>query len=624
MISRPYSQAQQPIPKPYPPQEDLLTKAAPWIAAVPLVVMVGAIVVPAIAVAAVGVFAAALLRLRWWALVVMTVATLIAVVSLGINPVKRVEKVVERTRGTWMSPKTDMSTDLNFRKKKRSRKKPELSMFDRLVNRTPSLAKAALPASIPIGLLLAAVVIAWAQREGTIDAGSDKQRAFSTSKVRSRARKRVGKTPETIRGRAVLGPSMGGDLPREWLATKSFGGDFVVVDESTLGRHVVILGQPGLGKTVTLMQLAHLAAKVYGWRVFFLDGKGDPSTQLEFTATMLHAGMPAEQIGAFPSEPFDGWRTTGVLDDGFAQLLNRLLSVVKFTEPYYEDAARAFVSQALMLEGSLPESSGDFLERLECLVKASAVEQRREAMGTLLRYRSFFDSFRGKLDGSWSFADKRAAYVLLEGLERGDEAARLAAYLFECFKHFAARGKGSHDRVLLIVDEFPALQKHADVAGLIERLRSFGCSVALTAQSYAGLGEDKDRIISAARFVIAHSSPNAEEIVRLAGTREAYAMTHQVDYQVGPTGLGSARAEQRFRVDPNLLGSLNEGEAYVISQRRAQLVRVVRRSLPAEARETAALLLAPRVIRLDEGEGDGWRTDETLEPFSTPSAGIDF
>lgn len=594
MISRQHPYAQQSIPKPHPPQEDLLTKAAPWIAAVPLVVMVGAIVVPAIAVAAVGVFVAALLRLRWWALLVMAVVALIVVVSLGINPVKRVERVVERTRATWMSSKADTSTDLNIGKKKRVRKNPKLSMFDRLTNKAPSLAKTGLPASIPMGLLLAAILIAWTQRERTIDPGSDKQRVFRSRKARSQARRKVGKTPETIRGRAVLGPSIGGDLPPEWLARKPFGGEFVVLDESNLGRHVVVIGQPGLGKTVTLMQLAHLAAKVYGWRVFFLDGKGDPPTQLEFTATMLHAGIPEEQIGAFPSEPFDGWRTTGMLDDGFAQLLNRLLSVVKFTEPYYEDAARAFVSQALMLEGSLPESSGEFFERLDCLIKASAAEQRREAMGTLLRYRAFFDSFRGKLDGSWSFADKRAAYVLLEGLERGDEAPRLAAYLFECFKHFAAQGKDASDRVLLIVDEFPALQKHADVAGLIERLRSFGCSVALTAQSYDGLGDDKERIISAARSVIAHSSPNAEEIVRLAGTHEAYALTHQVDYQVGPTGLGSARVEQRFRVDPNLLGSLNEGEAFLISQRRAHLFRVAKRPLSMQMLCRADEILRPK------------------------------
>lgn len=178
-----------------------------------------------------------------------------------------------------------------------------------------------------------------------------------------------------------------------------------------------------------------------------------------------------------------------------------------------------------------------------------------------------------------------------EGLEKEKEAPLLAAFFFECFKNFAAQGKHPDERVLLIVDEFPAVANHADVAGLVERLRSFGCSVALTAQSYDGLGDQRSRIVSAARMVIAHSSPNAEEIVRLAGTEDAYAMTHQVDYQVGPTGLGSARAEQRFRVDPNLLGSLHEGEAFVISQRRAQLLRVNRRAVPETVRLRAAEFL---------------------------------
>jgi energy-coupling factor transporter ATP-binding protein EcfA2 len=421
----------------------------------------------------------------------------------------------------------------------------------------------------------------WTQRDRErLTVSGDAQRARQRRTDRRRAKKRVKATPESIRGRAVLGPAIVGDLPRGWLARRPFGGSFVVLDESNLGRHVVVVGQPGSGKTVTLLQLAYLASKLYGWRVFFLDGKGDHATQREFVATMLHAGLDESEMCLFPQESFDGWRTTGMLQDGFTQLLNRLLGVIDFSEPYYEDATRAFVSQALMLEGSLPESSDEFLERLECLIKASAVEQRREAMGTLLRYRAFFESFPGKLDGSWSFEDKRAAYVLLEGLAQPKEAGRLAAYLFESFKHFAVHAKQPGDRVLLIVDEFPAVQEDADAAGLIERLRSFGCSVGLSAQSYEGLGAARDRIITAARSLIVHSCPGAEEIVRLAGTQQGYAVTSQVDYRVGATGLGSVRPEQRFRVDPNLLGSLHEGEAFVIAQRRAHLVRVARRPMP--------------------------------------------
>lgn len=594
MNPRPSPYGFPPHAQPLPPQEDRLAKYGPYIVAFPLVLSVLAIAIPALLIGGIAFAVAAVLRLRWWALAVAAVSALAIVIALGINPANRVEKVIRRTQSTWTIGKADKETGLAFGNKKGPNRK-QGNMFDRLERREPSLLAVGLPAAIPLGLLLGSIgtFVLLRDRESS-GLGADVQRDRQTRTGRKKARRRVGSTPESIGDRIVLGPAVAGDLPREWLARKLFRGEYVVYEEPNLGRHSVIVGQPGSGKTVTVMQLAYLAAKVYGWRVFFLDGKGDVSTQREFLATMLHAGLNESEVGAFPAEPFDGWRSTGMLNDGFTQLLNRLLGVVQFTEPYYEDATRAFVGQALMLEGSLPESSDEFLERLECLIKTSAVEQRREAMGTLLRYRAFFDSFRGKLDGSWAFEDKRAAYVLLEGAAQPKEAGRLAAYLFESFRQFAALAKSPSDRVLLIVDEFPAVQEDADVAGLIERLRSFGCSVALTAQSYDGLGSAKSRIIQAARSVIVHSCPGAEEIVRLAGTYQSYAVTSQVDHHSGPTGRGSATPEQRFRVDPNLLGSLHDGEAFLIAQRRAHLFRVAKRAVPEQMHRRADEILRPK------------------------------
>jgi hypothetical protein len=562
---------------------------------VPLLLSIASIAIPAALIGAAAFGLGALLWVRWWVLIVAAVVALAIVIVLGINPAKRVDRVIDRTQATWTFGKPEPKTGLAFGNKSGDKKRKKGSMFNQLGKRIPSMFDDALPASVPLGFLLAAIGLFLLQR-GREPSGvnAHEQRAHETKEGRKKAKRRVNATPESIRGRIALGPAASGDLPREWLQRKWFRGEFVVYDEPNLGRHVVIVGQPGSGKTVTVMQLAYLAAKVYGWRVFFLDGKGDLPTQREFVATMLHAGLDESQIGVFPNESFDGWRTTGTLEDGYTQLLNRLLGVVQFTEPYYEDAARAFVGQALMMEGSLPESSAEFLERLDCLIKASAVEQRREAMGTLLRYRAFFDSFRGKLDGSWSFQEKRGGYVLLEGAAQPKEAGRLAAYLFESFKQFAALAKSATDKVLLIVDEVPAVQEDADVTGLIERLRSFGCSVALTAQSYDGLGKEKSRIVQAARSVIVHSCPGAEEIVRLAGTYQSYAVTSQLDYDRGPTGRGTATPEQRFRVDPNLLGSLYDGEAFLIAQRRAELFRVAKRPLPEQMLLRADEMLRPK------------------------------
>jgi hypothetical protein len=119
--------------------------------------------------------------------VIMAVIALVVVVSMGINPGKRVEKVIDRTRGTWMDHRADTWTELNIGKKKRVRKKPQLTMFDRLAKRAPSLAKTGHPASIPLGFLLAAGVIAWSQQDRTLGPGKDQQ-AARTSRLRRRVR----------------------------------------------------------------------------------------------------------------------------------------------------------------------------------------------------------------------------------------------------------------------------------------------------------------------------------------------------------------------------------------------------------------------------------------------------
>lgn len=448
-----------------------------------------------------------------------------------------------------------------------------------------------IPAAIPIGGLIGSLMATMFDRQFPWwDPRIEVQKSAEIQMSRQGAAKRAHKAPDAIKGLGVLGPFAHGDLGAPWMQ-RFRRSRFLCFHPVLLGRHVVVVGKPGSGKTVTLLRLAYIAAKVFGWRVYFLDGKGDEPTMREFVGLMLAAGVPSHLIGAFPTQPFDGWRTRGDFDQGYSQLLNRLMGALSFTEPYYRDSTRRYLAQALRMNGRLPRSSPELLERLAALAEAAPPELKREARSTHARYQSFFDSFSGQLDDGWSFSDCHAGYVLLRGLSNPDEAKNVAAYLFECFKQFATDMKHRDERVLLIVDEFPALMGDSDAAGMIERLRSFGCGVALSGQSYGGLGPDRGRIVEAAGALILHRLSDSDDLAKLAGTIQAYSVTTQVDFDDHSTGRGTVTPEHRFKVEPNLVGRQRDGEIMLIADRCAAQGHVSRTEPDRQLLETADQLL---------------------------------
>src|SRR5690606_21843568 len=98
----------------------------------------------------------------------------------------------------------------------------------------------------------------------------------------------------------LLGEARGGDLTG-WIRRGQ-----VFYPATVLGRHLVVVGGTGSGKTETLLRLAYGAAVELGWQVLYLDAKGDPANVGRFMDAMHLAGL--NRVRVFPEDAYDGWR----------------------------------------------------------------------------------------------------------------------------------------------------------------------------------------------------------------------------------------------------------------------------------------------------------------------------
>jgi hypothetical protein len=444
------------------------------------------------------------------------------------------------------------------------------------------------------------------------------RRERATLTIQRSAAARSAAAPDAAGGALVLGVPLGGDL--QWTH-----GGYCTYPAAILARHLVIVGGSGSGKTETCKRIAYGAARIYDWQVFYLDCKGDTSTATQFQAAMAAAGRPS--VAMFPEAAYDGWR-----GDATA-LLNRLLAVLDFSEPYYRDLTRMLLSLALDAPSAPPRSSSELLERLnlESLAhRYAGMPEARELAGLRVvdaqavynRYRAFFHALRGGLDGGWAFEDVDAGYLLLRGLELKDQTASLGRYVLEDFAHFVATRKPSDRRVLLIVDEFPAIAfGGANAASLFEMVRSHGAAIVVTAQSYAGLGADADRILGAAAGLIVHQCADPERLLLRGGQSLAFQRRMSfTERGMGPAvreyavGEGMLAETETLKVDPDTVKQLDPGVCVLIAGGRAQhvLISPVRLSPPIADSPKIAPSTAPEIAEIDRA---AWRQAPSLTKY---------
>jgi hypothetical protein len=86
--------------------------------------------------------------------------------------------------------------------------------------------------------------------------------------------------------------------------------------------------------------------------------------------------------------------------------------------------------------------------------------------------------------------------------------------------------------------------------------------------------QQAERILGSVETVVCHRVNTPERIAALAGTRERPEYSMHYDEE-GANGEGSVRIQHQFKVEPNVVRSLEPGEAYLISRGRAMRAQIL-------------------------------------------------
>jgi len=460
----------------------------------------------------------------------------------------------------------------------------------------------AAPVAIPTGLLIGA--LAWSYRVFSMEIGTggltaDAPITFDLRQWRHQvrsARARIaapGAVPLVSRRGAIATGAVIRTVQHPGAATAR-------APYARLRSHQVVIGTTGTGKTTLLLRLwAGFVAVT--WRRFAAGSGGRPllivldckggadSRQVADRVRRVLRSAGARSTAVWPDEA-----SLSVWDLPADQLVTTLLELIEHGvggAAYYADVMDAVVSMAIMAPCGPPASSADFLSRLDAdwlaLAHASDPAARnamrwsaKQVADVALRFRALFRRLGTGLDGPGSFDDADVWYCILEGTAETAVAEAQAKALVEILAAYAARPGGSGAEILLAVDEFSAVSRRVPIWHLYERARSLGLAVQVSAQSWHGLAErndDRYRIAATADGGIwLLRTPFPDPISELAGSRRMVDTTRKLLGWWLWRGDGYARAHYTQVVDPDIVRSLDVGQAAYIYRGGVTYVQVKR------------------------------------------------
>ncbi len=400
--------------------------------------------------------------------------------------------------------------------------------------------------------------------------------------------------------RAVLGTMLDGDLRS--MAVKYANGPcgstyLVGLTFDDLSRSCCVIGGTGTGKTFTQLRLVssfmRLSQANLGEppiRIIFVDAKGlADDNRAQFGALARDRGY--QRVFYWPEEPLRGF------DGTVAQLRERLSGLFHGGESPFHHAESVTMLDLALAVGSPPRSLGELIERVRPGVTTALYERegterslslRAEAASfsatqwnsVYLRLRALAATVGDRFDSSdaaWSFRDVDAAWISVPGTSSPQTAGDVASWILSMIGELAA--SSDNRRTIVCLDEFSAVggdQRASQfAAGLVERTRSANIGIVIGAQTVASLGDAADRLLQTCGTVISHRTPLPDSIVELAGTVQVWEDAQVAD-GLGVRVATSGRLQQQYRVPPDLLRSLPNGEAGIIHAGRWAHVAIAR------------------------------------------------
>jgi len=358
------------------------------------------------------------------------------------------------------------------------------------------------------------------------------------------------------------------------------------------GRHTLVLGATGSGKTTTQSAIATQAIE-RGMGAVILDPKGDRGMRETLRCAVLAAGRP------FLEWTPDGRRVYNPYARGSeTEIADKLLAGERFTEPHYLRQSQRYLGHLVRalrrrgLEVSLPLVV-EHMEpaALELLVRglpeadaqathayldALSARQQSELAGVRDRLAILAESEVGawldprtvgaeRFDLLGAARSQAVVYFDLRSDSRPLLSQMLAAAIVQDLQSAVAVLQARPLPTLVLIDEFSAIAAE-QVVGLFGRARSAGFSLLLGTQELSDLrppGRERllEQVMGNLSAVIAHRQvvpASAQLISDLAGSRGAWRVTRRSDG-------GSTRTRIREAVvDPAQVMRLARGWAAVI------------------------------------------------------------